>query len=139
MKNLEIDFGNTQEVSSGFFLLDKIIKNRGSVYSVSVGKVESREDIKNFIKKVKNYSKKFSKATHHSYAVRISKYGVFYETKSDDRETGAGNVILNIIKKKNFTNTIVCVTRWFGGVKLEGDRFKHIQDATVLVLEKMLK
>jgi len=25
---------------------------------------------------------------------------------------------------------VVCVTRWFGGVKLMGDRFKHVQDAT---------
>jgi hypothetical protein len=31
------------------------------------------------------------------------------------------------------------VTRWFGGIKLEGDRFKHIQNSTIFVLEEILK
>ena len=134
-KNLEIDFGDCKIPKKDFVVFDKIIKDRGSVYSVSIGAVESRDDVKNILKKVKNYNKKFQKATHHSYAVRISRDRTFYETKSDDGETGAGNVILNIIKKKRFTNTIVCVTRWFGGIKLESDRFKHIQDATIFALE----
>ena len=104
------------------------------MYSVSIGYVENRNQIKEFLtqtKKLKNHNK----ATHHSWAVRISNSGVVYESKSDDGETGAGNVILRMIQKKNMTNTIVCVTRWFGGIKLEADRFKHVQDATLYVLD----
>jgi putative IMPACT (imprinted ancient) family translation regulator len=110
-KNLEIDFGNMKEINGEFFLFEKIIKDRGSVYSVSVGRVESRKNIKKSVKKIRNYNKKFQKASHHSYAVRISQDGIFYETKSDDGETGAGNVILRILQKKKFTNIVVCVTR----------------------------
>jgi putative IMPACT (imprinted ancient) family translation regulator len=110
-KTLEIDFGDMKEIDTEFFLFEKIIKDRGSVYSVSTGRVENIEEIKQFVKKIRNYNKKFQKATHHSYAVRISKDGVFYETKSDDGETGAGKVILRILQKKQFTNIIVCVTR----------------------------
>ncbi len=135
-KSLQIDFSDNLEVQDAFVLYDKIIKDRGSVYSVSVGRVEDRESIKKFIHKIRNYNKKFQKASHHSYAARVSKDGVVYETKSDDGETGAGNVILRIIQKKKFTNTIVCVTRWFGGVKLQADRYKHVQDATIYALEK---
>ena len=139
MKNLEIDFGNGKTLESNFVLFEKIIKDRGSVYSVSAGRVENREDIKKFLKKIHNYNKKYQKATHHSYAVVIAKDGVVYSTKSDDGETGAGNVILRIIQKKNYTNIIVCITRWFGGVKLEADRFKHIQDATIFILDNLEK
>ena len=136
MKTQEIDFGNNREVEDDFVLFEKIIKDRGSVYSVSAANVKNREDIKVFIKKIRNYNKKYQKATHHSWAAVVSRDGVVYETASDDGEIGAGKVILRIIKKKKFTNTVVCVTRWFGGTKLEGDRFKHIQNATIFVLEK---
>ncbi len=135
-KSLQMDFSDNLEMREEFMLHDRIIKDRGSVYSVSVGRVEDRESIKKFIKKVRNYNKKYQKASHHSYAARVSREGVVYETKGDDGEAGAGNIILRILQKKKYTNTIVCVTRWFGGTKLEADRFKHVQDVAIYGLEK---
>ncbi len=134
-KSLQIDFDDNHEMREEFVLHEKIIKDRGSVYSVSAGRVECRDDIAKFIKKVRSYNKKFLKATHHTYAARVSKDGVIYETKNDDGEAGAGNVILRVLQKKRYVNTVVCVTRWFGGVKLYGDRFKHVQNAAIYVLE----
>jgi putative IMPACT (imprinted ancient) family translation regulator len=46
-------------------------------------------------------------------------------------------VILNILRKRNFSNIIVVVTRWFGGVHLGPDRFKHIQNATKIILDSV--
>lgn len=132
-----MDFGDDIEYEHDFVLYDKIIKDRGSVYSVSIGRVTNRAEIKSFIQKVRNYDKKYRKASHHSYAARVSKDGVIYETKSDDGETGAGNIILRMIQKRRFVNTVVCVTRWFGGVKLEADRFKHVQDASIYALDEV--
>jgi putative IMPACT (imprinted ancient) family translation regulator len=138
IRKLKMDFGSGKEIKSDFLLFEKIIKDRGSVYSVSAGRVKNREDIKNFLKKLKS-NKKYAKATHNSFAVRISNDGAIYETKSDDGETGAGNVILRILKKRDFVNIIVVITRWFGGIKLEGDRFKHIQDGTIYILDEIEK
>jgi putative IMPACT (imprinted ancient) family translation regulator len=135
-KSLEIDFGGTSIPSADFMLYEEVIKDRGSVYSVAIGKVTNRAEIKAFIQKVRNYNKKYQKATHHSYAARVSRDGVVYETKADDGETGAGAVILRGIQKKRFMNTAICITRWFGGIKLQGDRFRHVQDATLLALER---
>jgi len=137
-KKIQIDFGDGNRIEKDFLLFEKIIYDRGSVYSVSAGKVKNREDIKKFLKKLKS-NKKYAKATHNSFAVRISHQGAIYETKSDDGETGAGNVILRILKKENFIDIIVVVTRWFGGIKLMNDRFKHIQDATKYILDKIKK
>jgi len=133
-KSLQIDFSDNLEMREEFVLHEKVIKDRGSVYSVSADRVECREDIAKFLKKIRNYNKKYQKASHHSYAARVSKEGVVYETKGDDGEAGAGNIILRILQKKKYTNTIICVTRWFGGVKLEADRFKHVQDAAIYIL-----
>ena len=133
-KTLGIDFGSGNEPKKSIQHFEKIITDRKSVYSVSIGKVHSRKNIKAFLTEVKK-RKNHDKATHHSWAVRISNDGVIYESKNDDGETGAGQVILRILQKKDMINTVVCVTRWFGGIKLEGDRFKHVQDATVYVVE----
>ena len=136
-KTQRIDFGDGAEPAVRFQNFERIISDRGSVYSVAIGKVGSREEIALFLKKVKKL-KNHHKATHHSWAVRITHEGVVYESKSDDGETGAGNVILRMIQKKDMINTAVCVVRWYGGTKLEADRFKHVQDAAVYALDASL-
>ena len=127
-QNTQFDFGDGWQPGSAFVLYEKIISDRGSKYSVSVGRVENREEIKQFLKQLKS-DKKYAKATHNTYAARVSRDGVVFETKSDDGESGAGQTILRVMQGENVTNCVVCVTRWFGGVKLMGDRFKHVQDA----------
>ncbi len=131
-----MDFGDSKKPTEPFVLHEKIIEDRGSKYSVSYGKVMGREDIQNFLKILKK-NKKYAKATHNTWAVRISKEGAIYETKNDDGEAGAGMVILRIMQKENVTDCIICVTRWFGGIKLMGDRFKHVQDATKFAIQNL--
>lgn len=131
-----MDFGDGIMPKQDFQNFEKIITDRGSVYSVSIGLVHNREDIQDFLtqtKKIKNHHK----ATHHSWAVRIAHDGAIYESKNDDGETGAGNVILRVLQKKNMINTAVCVTRWYGGTKLEADRFRHVQDAARYIVDRI--
>lgn len=133
-QSTRFDFEDKQIPDTDFELLEQIIEDRSSKYSVSYGKVSGRDDIKAFLKKLKQ-NKKYAKATHNTWAARISKEGAIYETKSDDGETGAGMVILRIMQKEQVQDCVICVTRWFGGVKLMGDRFKHVQDATKIAIE----
>lgn len=130
------DFEDKKIPSSIFSLHEQIIEDRGSRYSVSYGKIKNREDIKQFLKALKQ-RKKYAKATHNSWAARVTKDGAIYETKSDDGETGAGTVILRVMQKEEIGDCVICVTRWFGGVKLMGDRFKHIQDATKFAVQEI--
>ncbi len=133
---IQIDFSDGWEMAGDFMLFENIITDRGSKYSVVGGRVTNRDEVKAFLKKLKS-NKKYAKATHNSWAVRISHDHQIWETKSDDGEVGAGAVILRILQKENFTNGMVVVTRWFGGVMLGTDRFKHLQDATKYFLEKV--
>ena len=135
-QSTSFDFNNSKKPAESFSLYEKIIEDRGSKYSVSFGLVSGKEDIKAFLTKLKA-TKKYAKATHNSWAARISHQGAIYETKNDDGETGAGMVILRVMQNENVTDCIICVTRWFGGVKLMGDRFKHVQDATKYAVEHM--
>lgn len=130
------DFEDRKTPTSEFILFEQIIEDRGSRYSVSIGRVQGRADIKLFLRQLKQ-NKKYAKATHNSWAARISNDGMIYETKADDGETGAGMVILRVMQKEQVSDCVICVTRWFGGVKLMGDRFKHVQDATKYAIDQL--
>lgn len=130
-------FGHGITPHTPFTLLEDIIEDRGSRYSVSYGVVHSREDMQQFLKRLKT-KKAYAKATHNTFAARIEHNGILYDTKNDDGETGAGMVILRLMQKRDVRNSIICVTRWFGGVKLMGDRFKHVQDSTAIAIDHMV-
>jgi len=133
-----MDLGGNSTMDESFVLFEKIITDRGSKYSVSGGRVTNREEVKAFLKELKR-KKKYAKATHNTWAVRVEKDGQIGDIKNDDGETGAGATILRQLQQANMVNTIIVVTRWFGGVMLHGDRFKHVQDATIYFLENIEK
>lgn len=128
-------FSDAKTLETSFLLFEKIIVDRGSKYSVSGGKVQGKEDIKKFLKTLKA-KKSYQKATHNSWAARVRKDQGVFDVKNDDGEMGAGKVILRVLQKENMVDMIIVVTRWFGGIKLQGDRFRHVQDATSYFLEK---
>ena len=66
--------------------------------------------------------KRFAKATHNSWAAILSGEGV----KDDDGESGAGQIILQMLERAGLHDHMVIVTRWYGGKHLGGDRFAHV-------------
>lgn len=100
-----------------------VVSDRGSKYAVSGGAAAGREDVDAFLKELKR-NKKFARATHNSWAVLLSDGTPL---KGDDGEAGAGNVILRMLERQGLTDTIVVVTRWYGGKHLGGDRFRHVR------------
>jgi putative IMPACT (imprinted ancient) family translation regulator len=54
--------------------------------------------------------------------------------KSDDGEAGAGAIILQELEAAGLHDHIVVVSRWFGGVRLGGDRFRHVRSAVRVYL-----
>ena len=76
--------------------------------------------------------KKFAKATHNTWAVVLAD-GT--QVKADDGESGAGMVILRMLERDEIVGEVVVVTRWYGGVHLGGDRFRHVQTCVRAYLE----
>ena len=109
---------------------DKILNDRGSRYAVSGGSVHSRADALAFLKTLRR-NKRFAKATHNTWAVLLDDAPL----KNDDGESGAGMVILRMLEREGLHNHIIVVTRWYGGTKLGGDRFRRVQDAVRYYLD----
>lgn len=103
--------------------IHSVLNDKGSKYAVSGAVVASVEEAKAFIKKL-NTKKKYARATHNTWAL-ILKDGS--QIKNDDGESGAGIVILRMLEREQLLDHIVVVTRWYGGVHLGGDRFRHVQ------------
>ena len=52
----------------------------------------------------------------------------------DDGEFGAGHRLLELLQKQNIVNTMVCVTRWYGGKHLGPVRYQIITENAEQVL-----
>ena len=110
-----------------------VVTDRGSKYAVSGLPVTSRAEIDAALKQLKR-DKKFAKAIHNTWAALLSDGTPL---KGDDGESGAGLVIVRMLEREGLTDHLIVVTRWYGGVKLGGDRFRRVQDCVNAYLEAM--
>jgi hypothetical protein len=112
------------------------IEDRKSVFQGHTASVKSAEDVKLVLSKLYE-NKKIAHATHNMYAYRI-----FCDDKQtwlcdcdDDGEDAAGGRLLHLLEILDAVDTLMVVSRWYGGTHLGPDRFKHINNAARQVLE----
>ncbi|XP_057872356.1 uncharacterized protein LOC131078626 isoform X1 [Cryptomeria japonica] len=76
-------------------------------------------------------NRKIAAATHNimAYRIAIPEKGTILQDYDDDGETAAGSRLLHLLQIVDATNVVVVVSRWFGGILLGPDRFKHINNA----------
>ncbi|XP_063056955.1 protein IMPACT isoform X2 [Engraulis encrasicolus] len=81
-------------------------------------------------------NKKIASATHNIYAYRIhcEDKNTFLQDCEDDGETAAGGRLLHLLQILDVRNVLVVVTRWYGGILLGPDRFKHINNRARSIL-----
>ena len=78
--------------------------------------LKSAEDGEAFLEEIR---KKHPSATHHCYAYILSPQSNAFRFSDDGEPSGtAGMPILNVLKKNNLYETMIVVTRYFGGIKL---------------------
>ena len=122
---------NTIKGNASYEIVEKKSKFIGNVFYV-----ETREEAENIIKEQK---KKFHDARHNCWAFRVIDDGNIIEKSSDDGEPSgtAGAPMLNILSKEDIVNTLVVVTRYFGGILLgTGGLVKAYSEATKSAIEK---
>jgi uncharacterized YigZ family protein len=98
-------------IQSETFETEKI---KGSRFIVTTSPVESEEDVKGILLDLK---KNHPNANHHCWAWRL---GTDRERSSDDGEPSgsAGEPILQRMRRAELVDSLVIVTRYFGGAKL---------------------
>jgi len=83
-----------------------------------INRVESEEEAQTFIQDIK---KKHWDATHNCSAYMIGEHNQIQKANDDGEPSGtAGVPMLEVLKKKGLKDTVVVVTRYFGGIKLGG-------------------
>ncbi|XP_013381455.1 protein IMPACT-like [Lingula anatina] len=114
------------------------VKDRKSTFQAHLAAVNSEEEVQLVMEKLLE-NKKIASATHNILAYRIRKDGphnVIAQNCKDDGETHAGSRMLHIMQIINALNVMVVVTRWYGGVHLGPDRFKHINNCARTILQQ---
>ena len=91
-------------------------RDRGSKFIASAFPVSGVDDFK---KCLENIRKLHPKATHHCFAYRIGTDKNLFRVSDDGEPSGtAGKPILGQIDSKELTDTLVIVSRYFGGTLL---------------------
>ena len=92
-----------------------ISKSRFLTY---VERVETEQEALAFIEKIK---KMHANATHNCSCYMVGEHDQFQKANDDGEPSGtAGVPMLEVLKKQGLKDTVVVVTRYFGGIKLGG-------------------
>jgi len=123
-----------QELSANIFT-GNTIQDRKSTFQPFLSAVSNPNQVNAILDKLRE-TRKIQNATHIIYAYRIRKDSKsWYENSDDDGETRAGPRLLHLLQKINAENVMVIVVRWYGGIHLGVDRFKHINQCAKGLLE----
>lgn len=94
---------------------DEVIINKSRFIGYA-SPISCEEDAKNFIDEIKV---KHKDANHNVYAYVCGENSNVQRYSDDGEPSGtAGIPVLEVIKKEDLRNTVVVVTRYFGGIKL---------------------
>lgn len=87
-----------------------------SRFIAHISRAETEEDAIEFIQRIK---KKHWNATHNCSAYLIGEHDLIQKANDDGEPSGtAGVPILEVLKKRKLKDTVVVITRYFGGIKL---------------------
>lgn len=91
-------------------------EEKKSVFIGSVARVSNEEEARNFINSIKAAHRE---ARHNVYAYVIGANSSIQRYSDDGEPQGTGGIpVLEVIKRNNITDTVIVVTRYFGGVLL---------------------
>jgi hypothetical protein len=109
------------------------LTDRKSTFQGHACPVQSVEDVRSFLAILMD-DRKIERALHNMLAYRIVGDCVIKDN-DEDGEDAAGSKMSHLLELMKVENVAVVVTRWYGGVLLGPDRFKHINTCARQALE----
>lgn len=103
-------FDTIEKVSTGLY------REKGSKFIAVAHPFDDVQMLEDILEPIR---KEHPKARHHCYAYELGIDGNTFRINDDGEPSGsAGRPIMSQIKSHNITNTLIVVTRFFGGTKL---------------------
>lgn len=98
----------------------------------------------NLLKRLMTTHPNLRTASHNVWAYRIrpaesSTNPHPREASHDDGESGAGDLLLRVMRDTNAVDTLVVLTRWYGGIMLGPDRWRLMRNVTTAALAERLR
>lgn len=106
------------------------ITSRGSTFIGHAASVSSPSLRAELMKMLLVQKPELETASHNAWAVRC-RYGgspLVQEASFDDGESGCGKFLLQLMRESDIANTVVVLTRWYGGVMLGPDRWRLMRE-----------
>lgn len=117
----------------------EVIVDRKSSFQGHAAVVHSTDEVFAVLSELKK-NKKIYNATHNMYAYRIKRKtkraSNWLQDYDDDGEAHGGGRMLHLLQILNQENMLVVVSRWYGGIQLGPDRFRHINNAARQCLQQ---
>ncbi len=104
-------------------------EDRKSLFIGEAMPVSAEADALAFIQSIK---KKYPDARHHVYAYVLRDNSIIRFTDDGEPQGTAGMPVLDVIRKNNCTDTVIVVTRYFGGTLLGTGGLVHAYTAAAL-------
>lgn len=112
-----------------WILSDPVVELK-SVFLARAAAVNSPDTAAQYVQHLLATDKRVRSATHNITAWRIrGPNGTSFQDCDDDGETAAGGRLLHLMQLMDLWDTMVIVTRWYGGQKLGPRRFALINAA----------
>lgn len=107
------------------------IVDRRSRFVAHMARVHSMDEVREVVGHLRSV-KSIACAAHPTiYAYRFTDAnGVLQKDSDDDGESGASIKMMFLLDHLQIDGYVVVVTRWWGGILLGPDRFKHIMEVT---------
>lgn len=100
--------------------------DRKSTFQAHLAYVVTQDQVRQVLEELKQ-NRKINNATHNvmAYRIFIDDRNSYLHDCDDDGEAMAGSRLLHLLEILDVKNVVVIVTRWYGGILLGPDRFKH--------------
>ncbi|KAH7319736.1 hypothetical protein B0I35DRAFT_352582 [Stachybotrys elegans] len=114
---------------------------KSSTFIAHAAVISSPSQRSEYMRSLMEQKPELETATHNAWALRTS-YGnspLVQEASFDDGESGCGQFMLRLMREVDAKNTMVVLTRWFGGVMLGPDRWRLMRECVHGALSSQMR
>ncbi|KAL2149383.1 hypothetical protein VTH82DRAFT_8731 [Thermothelomyces myriococcoides] len=135
----------SEPASKSIWAVSEPITLRDSTFAARTVHISDPSQQRTLIQSLLNANPNLRTATHNAWAYRIrpppeaASNAHIREDSFDDGETGCGDLMLRIMREAGAVDTLVVLTRWFGGTLLGPDRWRLMRNCVSAALAERLR